>query len=199
MVVDLGVAVPAYIATNYDGWYKQAVGDAEHIRNFETQMTKRKRSLQSSRKWAGDGSVGHGVKTRIKPLEKLSGKIARFKDHKNHVWSRYIVGEAIRNNCGVIQMEDLTNISSDSAFLKTWSYYDLQQKIKYKAEDESNEVVSINSKYTSQRCNRCGNINKENRNVKENGQDKFKCMTCNHEENADLNAARNIAMKDIGE
>jgi len=199
MGIDVGVNVPAMLAISDNKFYKQRVGDGQEILAFQNQMNNRKRRLQQSRKWAGKGSTGHGVKTRIKPLEKLSGKIARFKDHKNHVWSRYIVDEAIRNNCGVIQMEDLTNISSDSAFLKTWSYYDLQQKIKYKAEAESIEVVSINPKYTSQRCNRCGNINKENRNVKENGQDKFKCMTCNHEENADLNAARNIAMKDIGE
>lgn len=202
MGVDLGVAVPAYIATNYDGWYKQAVGDAEHIRNFETQMTKRKRSLQSSRKWAGDGSVGHGVKTRIKPLEKLSGKIARFKEHHNHVWSRYIVNEAVKMNCGRIQMEDLTGVSNDSAFLKTWTYYQLQQMIEYKAKEAGIEVVKVDPKYTSSRCNKCGNIHTKD-NVKQwrPSQDQFKCMTCDWGHkffvNADWNASLNISIDGI--
>lgn len=202
--VDLGVAVPAYIATNYDGWYKQAIGDAEHIRNFETQMTKRKRSLQRSRKWAGDGSVGHGVKTRLKPLEKLSGKIARFKEHHNHVWSRFIVNEAVKMNCGVIQMEDLSGISNDSAFLKTWTYYQLQQMIEYKAKEHGIEVKKIKPNYTSSRCNKCGNIHfKEDVRNWRPTQDQFKCMTCDWGNkffvNADWNAALNIAVDNIEE
>jgi len=202
MGVDLGVAVPAYIATNYDGWYKQAVGDAEHIRNFESQMTKRKRSLQSSRKWAGDGSVGHGVKTRIKPLDKLSGKIARFKEHHNHLWSRYIVNEAVKMNCGRIQMEDLTGVSNDSAFLKTWTYYQLQQMIEYKAKEAGIEVVKVDPKYTSSRCNKCGNIHTKD-NIKQwrPSQDQFKCMTCDWGHkffvNADWNASLNISIDGI--
>src|SRR5699024_9124307 len=121
----------------------------------------------------------------------------RFKDHKNHVWSRYIVDEAVKNNCGTIQMEELEGIASDSAFLKSWTYYDLQEKIRYKAEEVGIEVVKINPNYTSQRCNKCGNINKKNRDVKNRGQEVFECTVCNHKTNADLNAARNIAMKDI--
>ena len=193
MGIDLGVSVPAMLAISDDKYYKMAVGDGQEILNFQNQINARKKRLQRSRKWAGKGSVGHGVKTRIKPLKRLSGKIARFKDHKNHVWSRFIVDEAVRNKCGVIQMEDLSGISNENSFLKTWTYYDLQEKIKYKAEEKGIEVVRINPKYTSQRCNRCGFINKENR--KE--QEVFKCVNCNHQENADLNAARNIAIKDI--
>ena len=42
--------------------------------------------------------------------------------------------------------------------------------------------------YTSQRCNKCGHIEKGNR--KE--QDKFECLACGHRDNADINAALNI-------
>lgn len=200
--VDLGVAVPAYIATNYDGWYKQAIGDAEHIRNFETQMTKRKRSLQRSRKWAGDGSLGHGVKTRIKPLDKLSGKIARFKEHHNHVWSRFIVEQAVKMDCGRIQMEDLSGVSNDSNFLKTWTYYQLQQMIEYKAKEYGIEVVKVDPKYTSSRCNKCGIIHtKENKKEWRPSQDQFKCTLCDWGHkffvNADWNASLNISMDGI--
>ena len=47
--------------------------------------------------------IKYGVK-----LEKLAGKIANFKNTKNHCWSRYIVDVAVKNKCGVIQMEDLS-------------------------------------------------------------------------------------------
>lgn len=78
-------------------------------------------------------------------------------------------------------------------FLKTWSYFDLQQKIEYKAKELGLNVRYIKPNYTSQRCNRCGVINKENRTT----QDQFKCTSCGHKTHADLNAARNIAMKNI--
>ena len=201
MGIDLGVNIPAMLAISNDKWYKQPVGDGKEILGFQKQMEIRKRRLQQSRKWAGKGSVGHGVKTRIKPLENLSGKIANYKDTKNHNWSRYIVDEAVKNGCGTIQMEDLTGISENNNFLKTWTYYDLQQKITYKAQEVGIEVVKIKPNHTSTRCNRCGFISKENRNVEKNGQDKFICVSCGHGSryyvNSDENAARNIAMKNI--
>lgn len=197
MGIDLGINIPAMLAISDDDYYRKSVGDGREILDFQAQMYDRKRRLQRSRSWAGDGSRGHGRKTLMKPLDKLSGRIARFKAHKNHVWSRYIVDEAVRNKCGVIQMEDLSGISDTNSFLKTWTYYDLQEKITYKAEEKGIKVVKIKPDYTSQRCNHCGFINKENRNVKKHGQEFFKCVNCEHEDNADANAAKNIAMKDI--
>lgn len=196
MGIDLGINIPAMLAISDDEYYKQPVGSKDEIATFTKQVTARKKSLQRQRKWCGEGSIGHGTKTRIRPLEKLSGKIARFKDTKNHCWSRYIVNEAIKNNCGKIQMEDLSGISDNNTFLKTWTYFDLQQKIVYKANEVGIEVVKIKPDYTSQRCSKCGNIHKENRNAKKD-QSKFECKTCGFKTNADFNAARNIATKDI--
>lgn len=201
MGIDLGVNIPAMLAISDNKFYRQSVGSKEEIENFRKQVEARKRSLQRQRKWCGEGSVGHGIKTRIKPLEKLSGKIARFKDTKNHNWSRYIVNEVVKNNCGVIQMEDLSGIAEKNTFLKTWTYYDLQQKIKYKAEELGIKVIMINPYKTSQRCSHCGYIAKENRDTKKNGQDVFKCTNCDFGHkfyvNSDWNAARNLSTKDI--
>ena len=69
----------------------------------------------------------------------------------------------------------------------------MQNKIKYKADEYGINVVMIRPSHTSQRCHECGYISKENR----QSQDKFKCVNCGHTTHADLNAARNIAMKDI--
>ena len=205
MGVDLGIAVPATIAVNYDNWYRDFVGSAQEIRDFERQMETRKRRLSRSRKWAGSGNSGRGYKKRTEAVNKLGGKIANFKDTKNHQWSKYIVDEAVRLGVGKIQLEDLSSISShankkDNLFLKRWTYYDLQQKIEYKANEYGIEVVKIKPKYTSARCNKCGYIHiKEDKELWRPTQDKFNCINCKHEDNADVNAARNIAIENIDE
>ncbi|MCX7759341.1 MAG: transposase, partial [bacterium] len=57
------------------------------------------------------------------------------------------------------------------------------------------EVKYINPKYTSQRCSRCGYIDKDNRET----QEKFICKNCSYKENADINASQNIAVLGIEE
>jgi putative transposase len=47
----------------------------------------------------------------------------------------------------------------------------------------------INPAYTSQQCPICGHVGKENRKT----QEKFYCVNCHHEDNADHNASVNIA------
>lgn len=196
MGIDLGVRIPAMLAISNNKFYKCSVGNSTEIAAFQKGIVAQRKRMQRQRKWSGNGSIGHGTKTRIKPLDALSGKIKRFKDAKNHAWSRYIVHEAIKNNCGIIQMEDLSGISENESFLKSWTYYDLQEKIRYKAEEKGIEIRMIKPAHTSQRCNQCGWIAKENRDPKSD-LSKFKCVACEHEENADVNAARNIAMEGI--
>ncbi|MCM3387188.1 RNA-guided endonuclease TnpB family protein [Ureibacillus chungkukjangi] len=197
MGVDVGVNVPATLGVNFDKYYRQFVGNGKEIADFENQVVARKKRIQESRKWAGKGSVGHGIKTRTKAVDKISGKIANFKQTKNHNWSRYIVDEAVKMGCGVIQMEDLSGISEENTFLKTWTYYQLQQYITYKAEEKGIKVIKVDPKYTSARCNKCGHIHIGNKDNWRPNQETFHCQNCNHKVNADVNAARNIAMKDI--
>jgi IS605 OrfB family transposase len=52
-------------------------------------------------------------------------------------------------------------------------------------------ISLINPKYTSQQCNVCGYISSYNR----QNQEHFHCRHCGHEENADLNAAKNIKQR----
>ena len=203
MGVDLGIAIPAVVATNFDNYYYQNVGSAQEIRDFERQVEQRKIRLSKSRKWAGEGNVGHGYKKRTEASNKLRDKIARFKETKNHQWSKYIVDEAIKMGCGTIQMEDLSGISDGGEqFLKRWTYYDLQQKITYKAEGLGLKVVKVSPKYTSARCSKCGYIHiDEPKEQWRPSQDAFKCVKCEHGNkyyvNADKNASMNIATKDI--
>lgn len=198
MGIDIGVAVPAMLAINSDNRFRRSVGDAKEISDFTTQMKERRRRLQKKLADSGTGRRGHGRKTFLKPLDKLGHKIANFKETKNHQWSRIIVDQAIKNDCGVIQMEDLTGISENNTFLKNWTFFSLQQKIKYKAEEVGIKVNFIKPRYTSSRCSKCGHIHRSVDKEKwRPTQAQFFCQSCGFQTNADYNAAKNISIKDI--
>jgi putative transposase len=194
MGVDLGVINAAVLAFNNEKTRYFIEGN--EIRSFRARVEARRNALLRQGKYCGDGRKGHGRKTRLKPIEKLRGKVENFKNTTNHRYAKYIVDIAIKNDCGVIQMEDLTGITKDAGkFLKSWTYYDLQKKIEQKAKVAGIEVRKINPQYTSQRCSRCGCIDENNR----KNQAEFKCVTCGYSTNADYNAARNIAIPGIDE
>jgi putative transposase len=191
MGIDLGIVNALYIAFN-DSLERFRIEGGE-IDAFRKRVEARRKSMLRQGKYCGEGRIGHGRQTRIKPIEKLSEKVENFRKSCNHKYSRTVVDLAVKHGCGTIQMEDLTGISKDEKFLKNWSYYDLQQKIEYKAQEAGIQVVYIKPDYTSQRCSKCGHIERENRPE----QAEFQCKSCGFKTNADYNAARNIATKNI--
>lgn len=193
MGIDLGIVNPIYIAFN-NSLHRYKVQGDEIEKNRRT-IEKEKKAMAHQAMYCAEGRRGHGIKTRTKPVHKKRDRVSSFRDTFNHKYSKYVIDMAMKHRCGTIQMEDLKGISVDSTFLKSWPYYDLQQKIEYKAKEMGIDVVYINPKYTSQRCNKCGSINKENR----EDQATFHCKNkeCGFQTLADFNAARNIAMKDI--
>ena len=189
--VDLGVKIPL-MASVYGDYDRLSIpsGEIEHIRK---KIEARRRSMLKQGKVCGDGRIGHGYKTRTKPLDKIGDKISRSRDTINHKYSRALIDYTVKNGCGTIQMEDLTGVATDNKFLKDWTYYDLQSKIEYKAAEKGIKVQYINPQYTSQRCSKCGFIHPDNR----PDQPTFKCQACGFEANADYNASQNISIKDI--
>jgi transposase len=72
---------------------------------------------------------------------------------------------------------------------------DLRSKLKYRSDLlDSTNVAGVNPAWTSQRCNHCGHICKENR----ESQAVFRCVKCGHCDNADINAAKNILDRHLG-
>ncbi len=190
--VDLGIHYP--ICASVFGDLHRFTIDGGEIEEFRRRVESRKRSLQHQGKYCADGRIGHGRATRCKPIDQIADKIARFRNTCNHKYSKALIDYAIKNRCGVIQMEDLSGVTDQAdKFLKNWSYYDLQSKIEYKAQAAGITVIKVAPRYTSQRCSKCGYIDPANRPT----QSKFQCGHCGFVANADYNASQNLAIPSI--
>ena len=190
--VDLGVVNPV-CASVYGDKARLCIQGGE-VEEFRKRVEGRKHSLSKQSAVCGDGRIGHGYRTRMEPVLKIGDKISHFRDTYNHKVRRTLIDYAVKNECGTIQMEELSGITSEAnKFLKNWSYYDLQTKIEYKAKEHGIKVIYIKPRYTSQRCSKCGYIHSDNRLT----QARFICQSCGYEENADYNASQNIGIKDI--
>ena len=100
-----------------------------------------------------------------------------------------------------IALEDLQGIRErvrlrkpQRVTLHSWAFAQLGWFVAYKAARAGVAVVYVNPAYTSQRCSACGHIDKKNR----PDQATFQCTSCGFAEHADVNAARNIAVKRVG-
>jgi len=77
-----------------------------------------------------------------------------------------------------------------SIYMSAWLYRRIMNRLELICEDAGVQNEHVNPTYTSQRCNKCGWTRKRNRKGKI-----FRCTKCGHTCDADLNAARNIALK----
>lgn len=196
--VDLGIKCPLYLAINKNDNFKMQIGDIEHFHNQRTMFQKRFKSLQKLMCTQG----GHGRKKKLEPLEKLKEKERNWVHTQNHVYSREVIKQALKQNAGTIHMESLKDFGKGKEgyvkdeykyLLRYWSYYELQSMVEYKAKLEGIEVKYIDPAYTSQTCSYCGERGERKK------QEEFVCTNPQCERrgekiNADFNAARNIAM-----
>lgn len=131
-------------------------------------------------------------------LRRLAGRQRRFQKDINHQISKRLVEEAQRTN-RAIALEDLTHIrtrtrargADQRARHSNWSFAQLRQFIDYKARLAGIPIILVDPKYTSQQCSCCGHIEKANR----RSQAEFLCVSCGHVDHADINAAKNIAVR----
>lgn len=131
-----------------------------------------------------------GTKSSKRKLKKLSGRYARFSANINHIISKQIVNIP---NVQTIVFENLKGIGKKrkgkvlNKWIHSWTFFQLQTFVEYKAKEKGIAVKYVDPRYTSQKCSRCGFSDKENRH-----KHKFHCKHCGSLFDADLNAAINI-------
>lgn len=111
-----------------------------------------------------------GTKSAKRHLKKLGQRENRWMTDVNHRLSKTLVDYYGSDTLFVL--EDLTNVTFERRYatkdathdLHSWSFYDLENKLTYKAQMSHSQVVKVSAEYTSQRCPRCGQIRKESRN-----------------------------------
>ena len=187
--VDLGIATPAYVCLSDNTYIRSGFGSANDFFRIRQQMKSRRRSLYKSLSLVKGGK---GRKKKLQAINSLRDKERNFAKTYNHQLSYKIVKFAKDNKCEFINLEYLTKDGFENRILSSWSYYELQNMIEYKAEREGIKVRYVDPAYTSQTCSKCGHVDKEHRPT----QAKFKCINCGLELNADHNASINIARSD---
>lgn len=133
-----------------------------------------------------------GTRGAKRTLRRLSGKERRWMADLNHRISKAIVASCAPGD--TIAMENLKHIRSRIRVARkqrqiqhSWAFGQLGSFIEYKAAERGIAVAEVDPRHTSQRCPMCGFASRNNRRSHQ-----FKCSSCNHTANADLNAAVNI-------
>lgn len=136
-----------------------------------------------------------GTKSAKRHLKKLEHRENRWMSDVNHQISKTLVDRYGDNVLYVL--EDLANVNFEKQFatnsqtrdLHSWAFYDLQQKLAYKANMHQSKVITVDASYTSQRCPRCGIIKKDNRNHQLH---LYQCENCGFSTNDDRVGAMNL-------
>ena len=74
------------------------------------------------------------------------------------------------------------------------SHYEFRTKLVHKSRERGVEAMVVNEAWTSKTCTGCGEINKDL-----GGSEEYDCSKCNNKIDRDLNGARNILLRTIGE
>ena len=173
--VDLGVACPAVTSQ------ARFLG-RRHWREVEARSFRLRRALQAK-----------GTRSAKRHLRKVSGRQERFRRDCDHVLSKRMV-QSVEPGATLV-FEDLTDIrirmvgrKQQRGRLHSWSFFRLLGFARYKAALAGVAVATVDPRYTSQKCSRCGHREKANRRSRGD----FRCKCCGFSLHADLNAARNI-------
>jgi len=194
MGIDLGINRPVSIYIDGEKRQPSQIQLGEKIQSERMRFFKQRRAMQQSLKFS---KGGHGRKRKMLSMETLRKKESEWSKLINHKISREVINIAQQYNVGVIKMEDLTGITTNTndLFLKSWAYYQLQTDIEYKAKMVGIKILWVNPKDTSITCPTCKNVDKLNRNDKD--KTKFTCINLECDDygklkDADIVGAYNI-------
>lgn len=174
--IDMGVA---YFLVTSDGEF---IENPRFFEKFKKELRIAQRSLRRKKK----GSLGWEKQTMV--VNKLYLKMKRQRSDFSHKISKELVSN---NNFIAVEKLDIKKMLGNnniSEQINDVSWGSFIENLRYKSNWKGSLLVKVDPSYTSQTCVICGHVSKENR----LSQDKFECIKCGYEANADLNAAQNI-------
>ena len=173
-----------FVVATYDSKHKSGFVSGRAIKQKRARYSKLRKELQKRQ-----------TPSARRRLKAIGQRENRWMQDVNHCISKALVESNPKHTLFVL--EDLTGIRDVTERVKTkdryvsvsWSFYDLEQKLIYKAKQNQSTVVKVDPRYTSQCCPVCGHIEKSNRNKKIH---LFTCKNCSYKSNDDRIGAMNL-------
>ena len=179
-----------FIVATYDSKHKSGFVSGKAIKQKRANYSKLRKELQMRR-----------TPSARRRLLAIGQRENRWMQDVNHQVSKALVLNNPKHTLFVL--EDLSGVRNATERVRTkdryvsvsWSFYDLEQKLIYKAKRNQSTVIKVNPRYTSQCCPVCGHIEKANRNKKLH---LFTCKNCGYKSNDDRIGAMNLYRMGIG-
>lgn len=173
-----------FVVATYDSKHKSGFVSGKAIKQKRANYSRIRKELQ----------MRHTPSSRRR-LKAIGQRENRWMQDINHQVSKALATGNPKHTLFVL--EDLTGIRNVTERVKTknryvsvsWSFYDLEQKLIYKANQNQSSVIKVDPRYTSQCCPACGHTEKSNRNKKIH---LFTCKNCGYTSNDDRIGAMNL-------
>lgn len=173
-----------FVVATYDSKHKSGFVSGKAIKQKRAHYSKLRKELQMRQ-----------TPSARRRLKAIGSRENRWMQDVNHCVSKALVDNNPKHTLFVL--EDLAGIRNATERVKTkdryvsvsWSFYDLEQKLMYKAKQHQSTVIKVDPRYTSQCCPVCGHIEKANRNKKIH---LFTCKNCGYRSNDDRIGAMNL-------
>jgi len=151
-----------------------------------------------------DGYLGHGLSKVIRVQKnrlaerrrqghKVSNKtktcIRRILDRE----AKFVIRRSLASKAGLAVESPKRIAGLGRGKLQGWAVSYFANRLTILGQESGVMVIEVSPYQTSITCPKCGNVDKRNRATR----DIFKCVSCNHIDHADRNAALNVAMKGI--
>ncbi len=173
-----------FVVATYDSKHKSGFVSGKAIKQKRASYSKLRKELQMRQ-----------TPSSRRRLKAVGQRENRWMQDVNHCVSKALVESNPKHTLFVL--EDLTGVRNATERVRTkdryvsvsWSFYDLEQKLIYKAKQNQSTVIKVDPRYTSQCCPVCGHIEKANRNKKIH---LFTCKNCGYKSNDDRIGAMNL-------
>ena len=175
-----------FLATAFDSKGKTLFFDGQKILRRRKKFLEIRRKLQSK-----------GTRSANKKLKRLAQRENRWMTDVNHRLAKTLV--TAYGSHTLFVLEDLTNVTFNTDDLpkalrnshRSWAFFQLESFLMYKAQAIQSTVVKVNPAFTSQRCPKCGLIEKTNLHHETH---EYWCAQCQYRCNDDRLGAMNIKM-----